>query len=495
MAGTTREDGSFQLVSNRFLDWFTSQPSTTVHQSICIRDLRSHHAGRGVVATTDVPADTVLFTIPRRTILDPSTSGLQTALSSLFLKHDNQAAEDWEEAGLPVPWLELILVLIYEYLQGPASKWEPYLAYLPHSASSFNTLIFWSADELAQLQASHVRHKLGKESADRDFRRFVLPFVKANEALFYTGNEGANSQLSDDQLLELAHVMGSVVMAYAFDLENENDNSDADEGDEDGWTEDKQRPQKLGMVPFADLLNADAEFNAHLAHLEDRLEMTSIREIKAGEEVLNYYGPNANSEVLRRYGYTSPRHTRYDVVELSWGSIKQIAEDVLTSSNGDLQRVFRQIESENGWTDEEAFVLERDSEGPGDDGLFEGAAKFTQLPEDLVDALSEIIRHTNPETEQDSKLLKAEVLGLVKSILKARIAEYTTTIEEDEQLLEQGAQGRLKMAIDVRLGEKKLLAEVLDWTEEKLAKYSQQPKKHGMNGDRIAQPSTKRQKR
>lgn len=492
MTGDRSGDGQFETISTNFLAWFTSQPSTTTHPSICIRDLRSQHAGRGVVATADIPAGTVLFTIPRNTILTPSTSALQAGLPSLFSRQHDEAAEEIEESALPAPWLELILVLMCEHLQGSASRWAPYLSYLPNTASDFNTLIFWSDHELSELQASHVRHKLGKDSADRDFRRFILPFVKANESLFYTGAGNARSKLSDEQVLELAHVMGSVVMAYAFDLENENDDSDADENGEDGWTEDKQRPQQLGMVPFADLLNADAEFNAHLAHLDDRLEMTSIREIKAGEEVLNYYGPNANSEVLRRYGYTSQKHSRYDVVELNWRGIKRAVTD-----GGKLEHVLEQIESENGWTDDEAFVLERDSDGPGDDGLFEGDAKFTQLPEDLVDALSDIVKHAIPEAGTDPKLLKGRVLELAKSVIEARTAEYATTIEEDESLLARGAQGRSKMAIDVRLGEKRLLREALDWTEERLAKYSEQAGKHRMNNgsDGSTQSARKRQKR
>ena len=92
----------------------------------------------------------------------------------------------------------------------------------------------------------------------------------------------------------------------------------------------------LGMVPMADILNSDAEFNvrtrtfqqsagvmvltviqAHVDHADDFLTVTSLRDIRQGEEVLNYYGPLANSDLLRRYGYTSPKHSRYDVVEIS----------------------------------------------------------------------------------------------------------------------------------------------------------------------------------
>jgi SET domain-containing protein 6 len=46
--------------------------------------------------------------------------------------------------------------------------------------------------------------------------------------------------------------------------------------------------------------------------------VTAIRPIAAGQEILNYYGPLGNGELLRRYGYASVHHARYDVVELSW---------------------------------------------------------------------------------------------------------------------------------------------------------------------------------
>lgn len=49
----------------------------------------------------------------------------------------------------------------------------------------------------------------------------------------------------------------------------------------------------------------------------DSLEVTSLRsDIRAGDEVLNYYGAMPSSEVLRRYGYVTPEYRRYDDVEV-----------------------------------------------------------------------------------------------------------------------------------------------------------------------------------
>jgi hypothetical protein len=46
--------------------------------------------------------------------------------------------------------------------------------------------------------------------------------------------------------------------------------------------------------------------------------VVALRNIRKGEEILNYYGPHPNSELLRRYGYTTAKHSRYDVVDLDW---------------------------------------------------------------------------------------------------------------------------------------------------------------------------------
>ncbi|KAI9870720.1 MAG: hypothetical protein M1823_008658, partial [Watsoniomyces obsoletus] len=125
--------------------------------------------------------------------------------------------------------------------------------------------------------------KIGKEESDDMLRKRVVKIVQANSKIFFP--TGA-ALLNEDELLALAHRMGSTVMAYAFDLDNANDES---EDEEDGWVEDRDDKTMLGMVPMADILNANAEFNAHVNHGES-LEVTSLRaELKAGAEILNYY--------------------------------------------------------------------------------------------------------------------------------------------------------------------------------------------------------------
>ena len=54
--------------------------------------------------------------------------------------------------------------------------------------------------------------------------------------------------------------------------------------------------------------------------------MRAIKPIKAGEEIFNDYGPLPRSELLRRYGYITPRYEKYDVAELPLDLIVELAK-------------------------------------------------------------------------------------------------------------------------------------------------------------------------
>jgi len=207
---------------------------------------------RRIVATADIPADTVLFTIPRDAIISVAKSDLPQRLPDVFKERsdwDQDGEEGVQDTSLD-SWTSLILVLIYEYLR-PDSKWRPYLDVLPQS---FETLMFWTENELKELQASAVTTKIGKKEANDMFRSKILPVVSAHAKLF--GNSAVSTD--ESEALRMCHRMGSVIMSYAFDLEAGDDDEDAEQ---DGWVEDRDDSTILGMVPMADILNADAEFN------------------------------------------------------------------------------------------------------------------------------------------------------------------------------------------------------------------------------------------
>lgn len=215
------------------------------------------------VALQDIPAETVLFTIPRPSIINTETSALRTKLPHLFSEQGiiiapGKADDDDASAEQLDAWTSLILILIYEHLLGEASAWKPYLDVLP---ATFDTPMFWSADEQGVLQASATVGKIGREAAENMFRGILLPIIRQHGGDVFASSEA----LSDEALVGLAHRMGSTIMAYAFDLENEED--EEEEQEEDGWVEDRDGKAMMGMVPMADILNADAEFNASIARM------------------------------------------------------------------------------------------------------------------------------------------------------------------------------------------------------------------------------------
>ncbi|WQF79126.1 Putative SET domain, rubisco LSMT, substrate-binding domain, SET domain superfamily [Colletotrichum destructivum] len=442
--------GDFNSASQQFLSWFRSLQGATFHDDIQIVDLRGQNAGRGIIATKDIAPETILFTIPRKSIINTETSELPKKIPQVFTGNDGDD-EDMENEPLD-SWGSLILVMIYEYLQGDASPWKPYFEVLP---DKFDTLMFWESSDLEWLRGSAVLSKIGKDEADEMFRSRILSVISANPTIFFP--QGV-AQPSETELLQLAHRMGSIIMAYAFDLENEEEPEEENEE----WVEDRDGKTMLGMVPMADILNADAEFNAHVNHGEDDLSVVALRPIKAGEEILNYYGPHPNSELLRRYGYVTPKHSRYDVVEIPWELVQSILTEQLRLTDDVWKQLAEHVDPEDF---EDVFVLERDSGEPDSEGRLTTPAKVQEVSAELEEQLKAVlkaIKKVRGDLIPDKRKRDEVYQHVVAAALQKLLAQYPTTAEEDETLLASGnLTSRQRMAVEVRLGEKRLLKEAL----------------------------------
>ncbi|KYK60799.1 SET domain protein [Drechmeria coniospora] len=438
---------SFQERTDNFLRWFKSLPGAFFSDAIEIVDLRARNAGRGIIATRNIPAETTLFTIPRRAIISVDSSRLRELLPSLF---ESQGDGDDEQ---PLDsWSGLIMVLIHEHLNGDSSAWRPYFGVLPET---FDTPMFWSDDELSELQASAMRSKIGKAEAEHMFRTKLLPAFRQRPDIFPSSND-----YSDEQFFQMAHMVGSTIMAYAFDLEN--DEAEEENGDE--WVEDREGKSLIGMVPMADILNADAEFNVHVNHGDDSLTVTTLRRIHAGEEIMNYYGPHPNSELLRRYGYVTEKHSRHDVVEIPWLTVLSTLVDHLGIPQQTLEQALERIDDEEL---EDSFVLERGSAEPNSEGTFVGPAAIEEMPADLQEQLKLVLKSLQkmdesllPDKRKRDEALQAIML---KTILTIESWYSTTSAEDERLLLQNGPCARRNAAVLVRLGEKRLLNEAKEF--------------------------------
>lgn len=326
------------------------------------------------------------------------------------------------------------------------SPWSPYLAILPLKLDS---LVFWSPSELAELQASAVVNKIGKADAEAFFHHRVETLSLANGTI------------------ELFHQMASIIMAYAFDIPEEDPRNDlgSDKGEE--LVDDEDQHTILTMIPFADMLNADAERNnARLVSDSEDLEMRTIKKIREGEEIFNDYGLLPRSDLLRRYGYITDNYAQFDVAELSTKSIISAFEtgilldsvaSPLKLDTADLEARLELARREDVYEDS-YDISHASSEGPC-------------LPAELIaltylfiidDKTLDSILNLDGGLPTRSKMT-TELLGLViGKLLRLREQEYATSLEEDDALLKAGFLSyRKEMAVKVRRGEKAVLREAM----------------------------------
>ncbi|KAF2659072.1 SET domain-containing protein [Lophiostoma macrostomum CBS 122681] len=429
----------FEEASQRFQGWL-SRSGADISNKIELRDLRAVNAGRGVVAAQDVDEDEILFRIPRSSVL--------CVENSILSKEIPKATFD--TLG---PWLSLILVMLYEYENKSASNWAPYFNVLP---MEFNTLMFWDANELEELQASAVRTKIGKESADENFKKELVPVIKEFAEVFFSGDGHARAraeEMSSPENLLLMHKMGSLIMAYAFDVEPGNVHKDVDE---DGYaSEDEDDALPKGMVPMADMLNADADRNnARLFYEEDSLTMKALKPIKAGEEIFNDYGPLPRSDLLRRYGYITDNYAQYDVAEIPTEEIvahvSSLSHSSTLAERMDYLDEHDVVDTGYDITNSDPFNIQ-ESIPPELIVL----VQFLLLPDDGAKRLMGKGKLPKPGN------IAREVVDCLLKIVKARLEQYKTFLEDDiaatDDFPTTQKELRYAMAKHVRIGEKRIL--------------------------------------
>lgn len=426
------------------------------------------------MAQSNIPEGEELFSIPRAMVLTVQNSELRTLLGENLE----------EQMG---PWLSLMLVMVYEYLQGEKSRWAPYFRVLP---SRFDTLMFWSPAELQELQASTIVEKIGRSNAEESIRDSIAPILAKRPDLFPPppGLASWEGDAGDAALIQVGHVMGSLIMAYAFDIEKSEDDDDEGEANDESYMTDDEEEEQLpkGMVPLADLLNADADRNnvsldmiffsstpiltrfhqARLYQEEGALVMKAIKPIQQGEEIFNDYGEIPRADLLRRYGYVTDNYAVYDVLELSLETICEAAG--LSNADPESQPRLEFLSSLDIL--EDGYVIPRPvNANPSLEDI---------LPAELVVLLATLALSPEEFKQRVSKdkaprpVLDANATAILISALQKRQAQYATSLASDLQfraslspLPETGdvdeAARRVRMALQVRIGEKEVLQTVL----------------------------------
>ncbi|OWB55995.1 methyltransferase activity protein [[Candida] boidinii] len=307
-----------------------------------IADLRSSNEGRALIATSDIEQDETIFEISRDKILNVETSQLATL-------NDGNNKQILLNLG---QWECLILCLSYELMIGEQSKWSDYFKVMN---KTFNTLVYWSDEELEYLKPSLVLDRIGKQQAEDMYK--VLQGVITNDLKL--------AEFAKYLTLEKFHAVANLIMSYSFDADHAEQNEDDEEEDEDEEAEEEIEshhdheqeaeeaeeveevedvqnndeeeedeeeeqtgvrfdPYLKSMVPLADTLNSNTTlFNATLGYENKSLVMKATKKILKGEQIYNIYGEQPNSEILRRYGYVEVPNSKFEFAEIKLSNIKE----------------------------------------------------------------------------------------------------------------------------------------------------------------------------
>ncbi|KZW00228.1 SET domain-containing protein, partial [Exidia glandulosa HHB12029] len=478
-----------------FLAWFKSQGGE-VSPDVGIHVFSDEEGGRGLIALKELQIGETLFSVPRSLLLSPKTCELPRRMGE----------GDWKRFNLSKGWSGLILCMMWEEAKGAESKWAGYFPWMP---TTFSTLMFWSDEELAELKGSGITEKIGKEDADREYNDRVLPAIQACVhvlALNVARPDLFLPSQAEHYTLQKFHIAGSRILSRSFtvhDLADEAEEAQAvdavsEDGDEapqliesaaaavpvandrDGDVEmqeahehdDEPEPEEeeedsddederaTTLVPMADMLNARSGFNnARLYHERDCLRMCAITTIPAGCQLWNTYGDCANEDLLRRYGFV-------DLVPLEDGTlgnpadIAEVKADLVVKIAAvDASEVQERID---WWLDlggDDTFDIERTCDVPQAMTSF---SKLLLMPREEWEKTQQKDKPPKPKPD-------TATLALAVKVLRARLAEYPTTLEEDEALfptLDPATQWKKRNAVAVRLGEKRILTGTLRRCEE-----------------------------
>jgi len=110
---------------------------------------------------------------------------------------------------------------------------------------------------------------------------------------------------------------------------------------------------------------------------------------------------------------------------------------------------------------EEYFIIERETSEPSSEGQLSTSTRMHDLPPELEEQIKIVLKAVKKwkaKPGMDKRKRDEVYSAVVKRALAARLSQYPTSIDEDEVILERKDLGkRQRMAVEVRIGEKRLL--------------------------------------
>uniref|UniRef100_A0A7N1A8C5 SET domain-containing protein n=1 Tax=Kalanchoe fedtschenkoi TaxID=63787 RepID=A0A7N1A8C5_KALFE len=370
--------------------------------------------GLGLVALRDIQRQEVVLEVPKRLWINPD------------------AVASSEIGGVCCglkPWIAVALFLIRERVRED-SKWRSYMNILPKVTHS---TIFWSEEELEQLQGSQLL------STAIDVKNYVTnEFQKVKEEVINPHKKLFPFLITLDDFMWAFGMLRS--RAFSRD-----------------------RDTNLVIVPLADLVNHSSSVTtedhayetkgpAGLFSWDSLFTLRSPLQLKAGEQVVIQYDlKKSNAKLALDYGFIESRRER-DAYSLKFEIPKA---DPLYQEKLD-------VATANGFDETACFDI---FYGPSLPSGMVQYLRLTALAGEDVFLLESMFRDTVwGHLEHPVSLINEEhVCQIVQDSCKTALSGYLTSIDEDERILEGGnLDTRLDIAVRIRAAEKKILQQIAE---------------------------------
>ncbi|KAE8023210.1 hypothetical protein FH972_008936 [Carpinus fangiana] len=367
--------------------------------------------GLGLVAQRDLARNEVVLEVPKR----------------LWINPDAVAASDIGSVCSDLkPWVSVALFLIREKLKSD-SPWRYYLDVLPEYT---NSTIYWSEEELAELQGTQLL------STTLSVKEYVQnEFLKVEEEIISPHKQIFPSPITLDDFFWAFGILRS----RAFS---------------------RLRGQNLVLIPLADLINHSPSITtedhaweikgaAGLFSWDTLFSLRTPVSVKAGEQVMIQYDINkSNADLALDYGFIESKADRNAftlTLEISesdpfFGDKLDIAE-----SNGLGETAYFDIVFDRPLPPTMLQYLRLVALGSTDAFLLESIFR------------NSVWGHLELPVSRANEELICQV---VRDACKSALSAYHTTIEEDEKLKGENLDPRLEIAVGIREGEKKVLHQI-----------------------------------
>lgn len=349
----------------------------------------------GAVATTHLDKEDVYLSVPPKLIMDVETASKCDVLGPVFV----ELMEKFKQGD---DYHQMLFHLMYEkFVRKETSQWAPYLDSLP-SAAQTHFPIFWSSEELSELQNSASRESI---------------------AQYQIGARRKYDGLS----MNIFPMFPAVFTFPEFSFENYRWATAIMDSRSIWWGSGRH------LVPLLDLVNCDEEgpdpSRVHATTLDNNGDAATRadREYHIGDQIFENYG-QPNYIYFMYHGFVLDRNS-HDCIRVDLSL--------------DLQ--------DPNFQDKQQLLQTR--------GVRDGEVVCLEATVDILPKVFGFISVKDEVPSSDSIAIQIATVEHFQSLLDG----YTTSIEEDESILAKKEElgWHLKMAVKLRLQEKKHLANLI----------------------------------